>query len=313
MQFFTQLLTDPLGFYRAHQLLLAQVGINALLTLSMYITLRAGMLTLANVGFMAVGAYTSVLLHLHGHLPLPLTVLVGALAAGLLALPIGIPTLRLSGIFLAIATIGFGQVVVAAILNVPITGEGRGLTIPDASSSLLPAYLSLVVVVYVLWRLRRTRLGMAWDAIREDAPAAEAQGIDVARYRLLAFVLGAVLAGYAGALEARINFFIDTSLYSFQRVVGVLVFAVFGGIGRVAGPLVGSATLTALPEAIRFARQYRDALYGVILIALVIFRPRGLTGGRSGRARPLLRLLRRGRRAGGVAPPREPAGERAPS
>jgi len=282
VQFFTQLLGDPLGFYRAHQLLLAQLGINALLTLSMYITLRAGMLTLANVGFMAVGAYVSVLLHVNGHVPLPVTVLAGALAAGLLAIPIGIPVLRLQGIFLAIATIGFGQVVVGAILNIPVTGEGRGLTVPDASSSLLPAYLSLAVIAYVLWRLAGTRLGMAWDAVREDALAAEAQGIDVARYRMLAFVLGAVLAGYAGALEAHINFFIDTSLYSFQRVVGVLVFATLGGIGRVAGPVVGSTILTTLPEVIRFAQNYRDALYGAILIALVIFRPQGLLGGRVG-------------------------------
>lgn len=282
MQFFTQLLSDPLGFYRAHQLLLAQLGINALLTLSMYITLRAGMLTLANVGFMAVGAYVSVLLHVNGHVPLPVAVLAGALAAGLLAIPIGVPVLRLQGIFLAIATIGFGQVVVGAILNIPITGEGRGLTVPDASSSLLPAYLSLVAVAYVLWRLAGTRLGKAWDAVREDALAAEAQGIDVARYRMIAFVLGAVLAGYAGALEAHINFFIDTSLYTFQRVVGVLVFATLGGIGRVAGPVVGSTILTALPEVIRFAQSYRDALYGVILIALVIFRPQGLLGGQVG-------------------------------
>lgn len=282
MQFFTQLLGDPLGFYRAHQLLLAQIGINALLTLSMYITLRAGMLTLANVGFMAVGAYVSVLLHVNGHVPLPVAVLAGALAAGLLAVPIGVPVLRLRGIFLAIATIGFGQVVVGAILNIPITGEGRGLTVPDASSSLLPAYLSLAVVAYILWRLAGTRLGKAWDAVREDALAAEAQGIDVARYRMIAFVLGAVLAGYAGALEAHINFFIDTSLYTFQRVVGVLVFATLGGIGRVAGPVVGSTILTALPEVIRFAQSYRDALYGVVLIALVIFRPQGLLGGRVG-------------------------------
>ena len=282
MQFFVQLLSDPLGFYRAHQLLLAQIGVNALLTLSMYITLRAGMLTLANVGFMAVGAYVSVLLHVNGHLPLPVAVLIGALAAGLLAIPIGVPTLRLSGIFLAIATIGFGQVVVGAILNIPITGEGQGLTVPDASSSLIPAYLSLLVVVVALWRLGRTRLGMAWDAIREDDLAAQAQGIDVARYRLLAFVLGAVLAGYAGALEAHINFFIDTSLYSFQRVVGVLVFATFGGIARVGGPVAGSTILTALPEVIRFAQRYRDALYGVILIALIIFRPEGLIRRRQG-------------------------------
>jgi branched-chain amino acid transport system permease protein len=278
VSFFTQLFGNPLGFYRAHQLLLAEIGVNGLLALSMYVTLRAGMLTLANVGFMAVGAYVSVLLHVNGHVSLALAVLAGALAAGLLAIPIGVPVLRLSGIFLAIATIGFGQVVVAAILNIPITGEGQGLSIPDASSSLLPVYLSLAVVACLLWRLGTTRQGMAWDAIREDAPAAAAQGIDVSRSRLAAFVLGGALAGYAGALEAHINFFIDTSLYSFQRVVGVLVFVTFGGIGRVAGPLAGSTVLTTMPEVIRFAQSYRDTLYGVILIALVIFRPQGLLG-----------------------------------
>lgn len=278
MPFLTQIFSDPLGFYRAHQLLLAQLGINALLTLSMAITLRAGMLTLANVGFMGVGAYISVLLHVNGHVPLALAVLAGTLAAAALAVPIGIPVLRLSGIFLAIATIGFGQVVVAAVLNLPITGEGQGLTVPDASASLLPVFASLVVVAVVLWRLTRTRLGMAWEAIREDELAAEAQGIDVAHSRLAAFIAGAALAGYAGALEAHTNFFIDTSLYTFQRVVGVLVFATFGGIGRVAGPIVGSSVLTTLPEVLRFAQDYRDALYGGILIVLVIFRPQGLLG-----------------------------------
>ena len=280
MSFFVQLFTDPVGFYQAHQLLLGQVGINALLTLSMYLTLRAGMLTLANVGFMAVGAYASVLLHQNAHLAVVPAVLAGALCAGVLALPIGIPTLRLSGIFLAIATLGFGQVVVAAILNIPATGEGQGLPIPDAHLSVVPAFASLAVVVLLCWRLNRTRLGMAWDAIREDPLAAAAQGVDVVRYRLAAFVLGAVLAGYTGALEARTTFFVDTTLYTFQRVVGVLVFATLGGIGHVAGPVVGATILTALPEAVRFAQDYRDVVYGLILLALVIVRPQGLLAGR---------------------------------
>lgn len=280
MQFFIQLFTDPVGFYQAHQLLLGQIGINALLTLSMYLTLRAGMLTLANVGFMAVGAYTSVLLHLNAHLPVLPAMAAGALAAGLVAIPIGVPTLRLSGIYLAIATLGFGQVVVAAILNIPATGQGQGLTIPDASLSTLPTFISLAVITAFCWRLWQTRLGTAWDAIREDPLAAAAQGIDVARYRLLAFVLGAVLAGYTGALEARTNFFLDTSLYTFQRVVGVLVFATLGGIGRVGGPILGAGVLTTVPEVTRFAQLYRDAVYGVLLLLLTIFRPSGLIAGR---------------------------------
>src|ERR1700737_5330507 len=125
---FIQLIPDPLGFYSAHQLLISQIGVNALLTLSMYVTLNCGLLTLANVGFMAIGAYVSVLLGLDLLLPFLLTFLVGGITAALVSLPIGLPVLRLSGIFLAIATIGFGQVVVGAILNIPIPGEGQGLT-----------------------------------------------------------------------------------------------------------------------------------------------------------------------------------------
>lgn len=282
MDFLVQLVTDPVGFYNAHQLLLAQVGINALLTLSMFVTLNCGLLTLANVGFMAVGGYTSVLLGMNAHVPFPVAVVIGALAAGALALPIGLPVLRLSGIFLAIATIGFGQVVVSAILNVPATGEGVGLTNVTADPSIVPIFTSLLVLLYVLWRLGGSRLGQAWAAIREDSVAAEAQGINVPRYRLMAFVLGAVLAGYAGGLDAHLNFFISPSEYQFTRVIGILVFAVTGGTSTVLGPVVGAGLLTTLPEILRFARDYRDSINGLVLVAVILFRPQGIIGGSHG-------------------------------
>ena len=282
MDFFIQLVTDPVTFYNAHQLLLAQVGINALLTLSMFVTLNCGLLTLANVGFMAVGGYTSVLLGINLHVPFPVALIVGAVAAGALAVPIGLPVLRLSGIFLAIATIGFGQVVVSAILNIPATGEGVGLTNTAADPSIVPIVISLLLLLYVLWRLGGSRLGQAWAAIREDSVAAEAQGINVPRYRLMAFVLGAVLAGYAGGLDAHLNFFISPSEYQFTRVVGILVFAVTGGTSTVLGPVVGAGLLTTLPEILRFARDYRDSINGLVLVAVILFRPQGIVGGQHG-------------------------------
>jgi branched-chain amino acid transport system permease protein len=297
VDFFIQLLTDPVGFYDAHQLLLAQVGVNALLTLSMFITLNCGLLTLANVGFMAIGGYVSVLLGLNAHVPFPLALALGSLAAGLVAVPIGLPVLRLSGIFLAIATIGFGQVVVSAILNIPATGEGVGLTNATADPSIVPIFASLLAVAYALWRVAGSRLGQAWAAIREDAVAASAQGINVPRYRLVAFVLGAVLAGYAGGLDAHLNFFISPSEYQFSRVVGVLVFAVTGGTSTVLGPVVGAVVLTSLPEVLRFARDYRDSINGLVLVAVILFRPQGIIGGRGGRGGGFRRLLARGRRA----------------
>ena len=294
MDFFIQLLTDPLAFYSAHQLLISQIGVNALLTLSMYVTLNCGLLTLANVGFMAIGAYVSVLLGLNQHLPLLLTLFVGGVCAALVSLPIGLPVLRLSGIFLAIATLGFGQVVVGAILNIPITGEGQGLTnvTADPAHAVIEIFMALVVTAYVLWRLGGSRLGQAWAAIREDSVAAAAHGINVARYRLSAFVIGAFIAGCAGALDANLNFFIDPSEYQFTRVVGVLVFAVVGGFTNVVGPIVGATLLTSLPEILRFARDYRDTINGIILIAVILFRPQGLLGGRFGGG-PVARLRAR--------------------
>lgn len=295
MDFFIQLITDPIGFYSAHQLLISQIGINALLTLSMYVTLNCGLLTLANVGFMAIGAYVSVLLGLDLHLPFLLTLFVGGIAAALVSLPIGLPVLRLSGIFLAIATIGFGQVVVGAILNIPITGEGQGVTnlTADPGAAIIYIALALMVTMFVLWRLGGSRLGQAWAAIREDAVAAAAHGINVARYRLLAFILGAFIAGCAGGLDAHLNFFIDPSEYQFTRVVGVLVFAVVGGFTNVIGPVVGATLLTSLPEILRFAKDYRDTINGVVLIAVILFRPQGLLGGRFKGSGPVARLRAR--------------------
>jgi len=278
VDFFIQLFTDPVGFYHAHQLLLGQIGVNALLALSMGVTLRCGMLSQANVGFMAIGAYTSVLLHVHYAVPFWLGLPAAALAAGVVAVPIGFPVLRLSGIFLAIATIGFGQVVVAAILNVPFTGEGQGLVNVDADASIVPVYLTLAVTAYILWRLYRSRSGEAWAMIREDAMAAEAHGVDVFRHQLGAFVIGALIAGWTGALDAHLNFFVDPSEYQFSRVVAVLVFAVVGGSTTVLGPMVGAGLLTTMPEVLRFARDYRGAVYGLVLLAVVLLRPQGLIG-----------------------------------
>jgi branched-chain amino acid transport system permease protein len=280
--FFVDLFTDPAGFYSAHQLLVSQVGINALLTLSMYVTLNCGLLTLANVGFMAIGAYTTVLLGLNTPVPFPAAMLVGGGVAVLVAMVIGLPVLRLSGIFLAIATIGFGQVIVGIILNIPATGEGQGLVNVEASPTTAVNYIFgvLVVVTFVLWRLRGSRLGQAWAAIREDEVAAAAHGINVARYRLVAFALGAFIAGCAGGLDAHLNFIIGPSEYQFTRAVGVLVFAVAGGFSNVVGPIVGATVLTSLPEVLRFARDYRDLINGAVLILVILFLPRGIAGGR---------------------------------
>src|ERR1700687_4397149 len=212
MDFFVQLFTNPIGFYNQHQLRIAQIGINPILAIAIFVTFYSGQLTLANAGFMAIGAYTTVIMSLYLPTPLPVNMLVGALLAGLVSVLGALPVLRLRGVFLAIATIGFVEALrLGVILNLPITGEGQGLKNPTADplGGIVPIVMSLPILAYAVWRLTKGRLGNAWAAIRQDELAALSQGIHVARYKMIAFVISALMAGYAGALEAHLTFNVE--------------------------------------------------------------------------------------------------------
>ena len=282
MEFILQLVTDPVAFYQTHTVLIAQIGINSILALSMFVVLYSGQLSLAAPGFMAIGAYTTVLMSQYWNTPLAVAILGGTLLAGVTGLLVGLPVLRLRGVFLAIATIGFIEALtLGVILNLPITGEGLGLKNPTADpiGGINVILISLAVLLFVVWRLTRGRLGRAWAAIRQDELAALSQGVPVARYKMIAFVLSALLAGFAGGLESHLNFFVDPNEYGVARTVQVLTFAVVGGAGNVVGPVVGALFLTTLPEILRFPNfDPRDVVSGAILIAVIIFRPQGIVG-----------------------------------
>ena len=283
MDFFISLFSDPVGFWNSHTLLIAQIGINGMIATSMFLVLYSGQLSLAAPGFMAIGAYTSVLMDLYWHTPLALNIVAGVVVAGVVGVLVGLPVLRLRGVFLAIATIGFVEALrLGVILNLPVTGEGLGLKNPNADPlGGVPIILaSLAVVVFVVWRLTKGRLGHAWSAIRQDEIAALSQGIFVARYKMIAFILSAVIAGYAGALEAHLNFFVDPgdTQYGVTRAVQVLTFAVLGGSGFVLGPVVGAMIITLLPYIFENAGAYINVISGAFLIAVIVFRPQGIVG-----------------------------------
>ncbi|MGH9123333.1 MAG: branched-chain amino acid ABC transporter permease [Acidimicrobiales bacterium] len=299
MSFLIQLLLHPEAWYHAHELLAGQLGVDGLLALSLWLTLYSGQLTLANAGFMAIGAYTSVILNggttsagrvVPGlSLPFPVATAAGMLLAAVAAVVIGVAVVRLRGVFLAIATIGFGEALrFGVILNLGITGKGEGLNNPHAAltSGIGPIWLSLLVLAYAGWRLTGSKTGVAWAAIREDERAAAAQGIDVTRYKLAAFVLGAMVASYAGALSAHLSFLVDNGDYSFSLAINILIWAVVGGIAFVIGPIIGAILLNILPEVLRFAQSYRNVIDGVILIGIVIYLPDGLFHRRTRRGRP---------------------------
>jgi branched-chain amino acid transport system permease protein len=283
MDFFISLFSDPVGFWNSHTLLIAQIGINSIIATSMFLVLYSGQLSLAAPGFMAIGAYTSVLMDLKWHTPLALNIAATVALAGVVGFLVGLPVLRLRGVFLAIATIGFIEALrLGVILNWDITGEGLGLKNPDADplGGVPIVLVSLVVILFLVWRLTKGRLGHAWAAIRQDEIAALSQGIYVARYKMIAFVLSALIAGYGGALEAHLNFFVDPgdSQYGVTRAVQILTFAVLGGSGYVLGPVVGALIITLLPYIFEGAGDYINILAGAFLIAVIVFRPQGIVG-----------------------------------
>lgn len=283
MDLFISLFSDPVGFWNSHSQLISQIGINGLAAISIFLVLYSGQLSLAAPGFMAIGAYTSVLMGQHWHTPLPLNVAAAVALAGVGGLLVGLPVLRLRGVFLAIATIGFVEALrLGVILNLPITGEGLGLQNPEADpiGGVGPILISLLVVAFLVWRLTKGRLGHAWSAIRQDEIAALSQGIFVGRYKLIAFVLSALIAGYAGALEGHLSFNLDPSdaQYGVTRAVQILTFAVLGGSGLVLGPVVGALIVTLLPWIFAGVGDYINIIAGAFLILVIIFRPQGIVG-----------------------------------
>ena len=265
------------NFWAVYSNLILTVGINALLALSIWLTLSCGLLAMANAAFMGIGAYTAAMLTMNAEMPFALALLGGIVAPVLVALVIGIPTLRLSGVYLAMATLGFGEVVRVLILNADTwTGGALGLNGIPQATQWWHVLLSLVVVLLVMWRLRRSRIGRAFEAIKEDGIAASLMGIGVMPHKLLAFAMGAGIAGLAGALNAHLTFFIGPSEYGFDRGVDILTMAVLGGIGGLTGPVLGAAILTLLPELLRSFKSFRLMINGAILVLIVLFLPKGI-------------------------------------
>lgn len=265
------------NFWAVYSNLVLTLGTNSLLALSIYLTLSCGMLAIANAAFMGIGAYTSAILTMNYGLPFPVALLGGMLAPCVTAFVIGKPTLRLSGVYLAMATLAFGEVVRIAVLNAEsLTGGALGLNGIPQSTQWWHVALALVLTLVVLWRLRRSKVGRAFESIKEDETAAGLMGIDVSAYKMLAFVLGAAIAGLAGALNAHLTFFISPGEYGFDRAVEILTMTILGGINGLTGPVAGAVILTLLPEALRTFQDFRLVVNGFILVLIVLFLPKGI-------------------------------------
>jgi len=257
------------------------LGINALLALSIYTTLACGQLSMANAAFMGIGAYTAALLGLRAGVPFLPSLLAGTVLGAVVAFILGLPVLRLRGVYLAIATIAFGEIVRIAALNAtPVTGGALGLNGIPPRTEAWHIYLALGLTLYVLWRIRGSRLGYAWEAIREDETAARTMGINSALYKSIALSLGGAIAGLAGGLAAHFTFFIGPNEYGFATAVNILTYAIVGGSTVFWGPVLGSTLITLLPEILRgvgvTAGAIRLFVNGLLLLLVIVFLPRGL-------------------------------------
>lgn len=271
--------------------------INIALGLSIYLTLATGLLSLANAGFMAIGAYTAAVLASQAGISLVVSFFVALILAAVVAFPFGLAVLRLRDVYLAIATLGFVQIVNVLALNgdkilrfatgnaeLTVFRGAEGITLPYISPQMIfglpettwPLLLYVVALVAILVVLRRSHEGRVLAAVRLDESAAATLGINVVRYKLLAFVLGAMMAAGVGVLSTPIIRVIDPRNYVFTRAVDILAYAILGGVAHWSGPIVGATVLTLLPETLRFLQEQRDVVNGLIIMLSIIFLPRGL-------------------------------------
>lgn len=272
-----------------------RIGVLMLLYATLTVSLnlvngKTGLFSLGHAAFYGIGAYTSALLALNLDFPFWLSFLSAGVVAMFFGALVSLPAARLRGIYLAIITLAFAEITRLLIINLQWLTRGPfglpgipppslfGFAVTNDDGIYLIALALLILTVYVIERIMHARPGYALLAIREDEQAAAASGIQVFRYKILAFAVAAFFAGLAGSVYAHYTRFISHDSFTLNESFIVLSMLVFGGIGSTPGAIVGAFLLTLIPEVFRFATDYRMVIYGVVLTLVILFRPQGLLG-----------------------------------
>ncbi len=259
--------------------------INIILASSLNITSGfLGQIALGHAGFMSIGAYTAGIFSkaLAGSIPdgprFIIAIILGGLLAAAFGILVGIPALRLKGDYLAIITLGFGEIIRVIIENLEITGGAQGLRSIPRIATLPVVFWVTIIVLVLLYTFVRSRHGRAIIAIREDDIASEASGINNTYYKVLAFSVAAFFAGVAGGIYAQYLSVLSAKAFAFTKSIDILVMVVLGGMGSLTGSVVAAIALTILPEALRQFAEYRMVIYAVALVVVMIYKPSGLLG-----------------------------------
>ena len=255
------------------------IGINIILAASLnLINGYTGQFSLGHAGFMAVGAYIGVILTTNFHLPLIVAMLAGGAAAALLGALIGLPTLRLSGDYLAIATLGLGEIIRIVIMNIQYVGGAAGFSGIPHLTTFPWVFFTMLFTLFFIKNFVNSTHGRACIAIRENEIAAAAMGINTTKYKVMAFTIGAAFAGIAGVLFANCFYIISPSSFTFMQSFNYLIMVVLGGLGSLTGSVAGAFVVTALSAALADWPEFRMIIYALALIFLMFYRPQGLFG-----------------------------------
>ena len=287
-----------LGSY--YQITLYNICINIILAVSLNLIIGiCGQFSLGHAGFMCIGAYSAAILvksmpNMGGF---AIGIMIGLVISAIAALIVSIPTLRLRGDYLAIATLGFSEIIRIIVLNMEITNGAAGITgIPQLTSWPL-LFIVMVLSIIIVTNFGRSRQGRACISIREDEIASEAMGVNTTKYKTMAFVIGAMLASVAGALYACNFFVIQPDLFNFNKSIDILVMVVFGGMGSITGSLIAAIFIGILNTVLQSFSSIRMIIYGLALVGIMIFRPGGLLGTKEF---TFSALLRRFKKKGGM-------------
>ena len=237
-----------------------------------------GQFSIGHAGFLAVGAYMGAVMTVKLGFSFPLAIIAGTIAAGILGFLIGLPTLRLDGDYLAIATLGLGEIIRICILNIEYVGGASGLMgIPRMTNFVITFWL-MIAVLFFIQNFKNSAHGRACLAIRENEIAADTMGIDTTKYKVMAFTLGASFAGTAGVLFSHYFFIAHPASFTFMRSFDILTMVVLGGLGSLTGSITGAILLTFISAALADFPEWRMIIYSLAMIILMLYRPQGLFG-----------------------------------
>ena len=254
---------------------LVLLAINVVFAYGAFLPVAAGQLNLGVAGFAAIGGYTSAFLSNNTAIPELVTIPLGGIAAGIIALAVAVPVLRTRGIYLALATFALGEIVRASILNLEVVGGAAGYPVAKFIGLPVIAAFALTIVVLV-GLLFATRFGIAITAVHDDERVADLMGLNVRAFQIIAFVLGSIIAGIGGGLYAHHYNYIEAQYFNISLSISIVLYVLFGGTQSVLGPLLGAAVFTLLPEALRGSAQWRYVLFAAIVIVVMVVRPQGV-------------------------------------